>query len=178
MPRKVRATPPKPATNLPQYTQTTTLDAQFRKGRKGNRDDQGQKSYGAKCDPATINNPLFTEYYQAQGVMPAEQWDTFIACMRTPLPITFRINGTGRYATDLRTRLETDFLAQLQTTPMEVWRCTVSYRNTTAVYPHTVVWIRMYTITISSDNTKTYKNHIRTGSLCTPSHTPSTPLHT
>lgn len=72
-------------------------------------------------DVATIDNPLYTEYYQGQGVIPPEEWDTFIACMRQPLPITFRINGTGPFAAQLRTRLEKDYLSQLQAAPMEVW---------------------------------------------------------
>lgn len=69
---------------------------------------------------AAINNELYNEYYQGQGIMPPEEWDTFIACMRQPLPITFRINGTGRFAAELRTRLERDFFSNIQSTPMEV----------------------------------------------------------
>ena len=36
-----------------------------------------------------------------------------MACLRTTLPITFRINGSGKFADALRRRLETDFLAGL-----------------------------------------------------------------
>jgi hypothetical protein len=32
--------------------------------------------------------------------------------LRAPLPITFRINGRGKFAADLRDRLEQDFFSQ------------------------------------------------------------------
>lgn len=41
-----------------------------------------------------------------------QEWDDFILCLKTPLPITFRINGGGQFADRLREKLETDFMAQ------------------------------------------------------------------
>ncbi len=40
--------------------------------------------------------------------------------LRTTLPTTFRINGSGKFAEDLRTRLETDFLASFTSGPVKV----------------------------------------------------------
>eukprot|EP00887_Chlorella_sp_A99_P007303 scaffold2.g7303.t1 len=40
------------------------------------------------------------------------EWDAFMAALRRPLPITFRINGSGRFAAGLRQKFEEDFLSQ------------------------------------------------------------------
>lgn len=40
--------------------------------------------------------------------------------LRTTLPTTFRINGSGKFAEDLRTRLETDFLSSFTSGPVKV----------------------------------------------------------
>ncbi len=48
-----------------------------------------------------------------QHIVPEAEWEAFMACLRTTLPITFRINGSGKFADALRRRLETDFLAGL-----------------------------------------------------------------
>ena len=48
-----------------------------------------------------------------QNIVPESEWEAFMACLRTTLPITFRINGSGKFADALRRRLETDFLAGL-----------------------------------------------------------------
>ena len=54
-----------------------------------------------------------------QGIVPAGEWDAFITQLRTPLPTTFRINGRGKFAADLRNRLEQDFFSQFKE-PVEV----------------------------------------------------------
>ena len=40
--------------------------------------------------------------------------------LRTTLPTTFRINGSGKFAEDLRNQLETDFLASFTQGPVKV----------------------------------------------------------
>lgn len=105
--------------NTPKFPTSTNPQFHHKKRSKGKGWEPRTDKIG-RIDPAVIDNPLFTEYYQAQAVMPAEEWDAFIACMRQPLPITFRINGTGRFAAELRTKLEKDYLSHLQSTPMEV----------------------------------------------------------
>lgn len=47
-----------------------------------------------------------------QGIVPEGEWDAFIQTLRKPLPTTFRINGRGRFAADLRDRLQQDFFSQ------------------------------------------------------------------
>lgn len=66
------------------------------------------------------DNKAFEEYYKRQGIVPEGEWDAFMSSLRTPLPATFRINGTGRFAAHLRDKLETDFFAKLQQESIEV----------------------------------------------------------
>lgn len=63
---------------------------------------------------------LFVEYYKKQGVVPEGQWDEFMEVLKSPLPTTFRINGTGKFATDLRDKLESDFLSNFTKDPIMV----------------------------------------------------------
>lgn len=48
----------------------------------------------------------------AQGIVPEGEWGAFMAALRRPLPAAFRINGSGRFAADLRDRLTQDFFSQ------------------------------------------------------------------
>jgi hypothetical protein len=52
----------------------------------------------------------------------AGEWDAFMGSLRTTLPTTFRINGSGKFAEDLRNQLETDFLASFTQGPVKVRR--------------------------------------------------------
>ena len=48
----------------------------------------------------------------ATAAAPQQEWDAFIATLKRPLPITFRINGQGQFADRLLERLERNFMAQ------------------------------------------------------------------
>lgn len=50
---------------------------------------------------------------QAQKVCPEEEWETMMESFKTPLPATFRINGTGRYAFDIRDMLKTKYFTDI-----------------------------------------------------------------
>lgn len=50
---------------------------------------------------------------QGLGVVPAEEWDEFMAIIRQPLPSTFRITGTQHLATAVRQCLQHTFFSQL-----------------------------------------------------------------
>jgi len=39
------------------------------------------------------------------------EWDAFIRALQTPLPTTFRINGSSQVAKELLERLESDFFS-------------------------------------------------------------------
>ena len=44
---------------------------------------------------------------------PEEEWSRFMDALQTPLPIAFRINGSGPFARELRRRFESDFFAKV-----------------------------------------------------------------
>lgn len=56
-------------------------------------------------------NVDFEEYYTTQGIVPEGEWDQFMDCLRRPLPVTFRINGSGRHADHVRDKLQSDFFS-------------------------------------------------------------------
>ncbi len=51
-----------------------------------------------------------------------QEWDTFLLCLKKPLPITFRINGQGKFADRLVAQLESNFLKQFTEEPVVVSR--------------------------------------------------------
>ncbi|KAL3355377.1 hypothetical protein AABB24_019446 [Solanum stoloniferum] len=65
-------------------------------------------------EPFATQNLAFDEYYKEQGIVPTEEWDTFIGFLRTPLPAAFRINSSAQCYVDIRTKLENDFMKSLQ----------------------------------------------------------------
>lgn len=58
-------------------------------------------------------NDMFDKYYKAQKIVPEDEWETLISTLRSPLPMTFRINGSGKFATQMRDQLEGTLFAQL-----------------------------------------------------------------
>ncbi len=52
--------------------------------------------------------------------MPDGEWDAFLTSLRTPLPTSFRINGTGQFAAGLRDHLENDFFSKFGSGPLVV----------------------------------------------------------
>ncbi|XP_041375644.1 RNA cytosine C(5)-methyltransferase NSUN2-like [Gigantopelta aegis] len=59
------------------------------------------------------NNKLFVEYYQAQKFVPEGEWDKFYETLREDLPVTFRITGTRRQATQLLKIIKEQYLNNL-----------------------------------------------------------------
>ena len=62
-------------------------------------------------------SPKFEAYYRGQGIVPDEEWDTFIESMRTPLPTTFRITSgkpTARQLLDAMNKIYLPFLSNVQ----------------------------------------------------------------
>lgn len=49
-----------------------------------------------------------------------QEWDTFLLCLKKPLPITFRINGQGKFADRLVAQMESNFLKQFTEEPVVV----------------------------------------------------------
>jgi multisite-specific tRNA:(cytosine-C5)-methyltransferase len=45
-------------------------------------------------DKIHMENERFTAYYQAQGIIPEDEWDMFLDALKQPLPTTFRVAGS------------------------------------------------------------------------------------
>jgi multisite-specific tRNA:(cytosine-C5)-methyltransferase len=88
--------------------------------KKGKRDNVWQEGKSRKPDergdykPYDKNNEKFEEYYKGQKIVPEGEWDTFMECLRTPLPTSFRINGTGKYSEDIRDQIENKLFAKVK----------------------------------------------------------------
>ncbi|KAG6594890.1 tRNA (cytosine(34)-C(5))-methyltransferase [Cucurbita argyrosperma subsp. argyrosperma] len=75
----------------------------------GNKDGNGNH-----WEPFESQSHAFNEYYKEQGIVTAEEWDTFIEFLRKPLPAAFRINSSGQFCGEIRAQLQNDFTKSLQ----------------------------------------------------------------
>ena len=69
------------------------------------------------CKNYTTFSVLQTAF---QKIVPEGEWDAFLASLRTPLPTSFRISGSGKFAATLRDHLENDFFSQFASGPLVV----------------------------------------------------------
>ncbi|KAL3818926.1 hypothetical protein ACJIZ3_004831 [Penstemon smallii] len=72
-------------------------------------DDANNSRTNQHWQPFATQNPAFDEYYKEQEIVSPEEWDTFIECLRKPLPAAFRINSSSQFYVDIRSQLENDF---------------------------------------------------------------------
>ena len=84
--------------------------------------------------PYDKNNKTFEKYYKAQQIVPPEEWDQFMECLRTPLPTSFRINGSGKFAEDVRDMVENKLFSKVGETvsgeePIAPPKCVRWYPN-------------------------------------------------
>lgn len=74
-----------------------------RKTRRGKRSSNSKAARLAKHDDrstlarADMHNERFATYYEAQKIIPDNEWDIFMESLRRPLPTTFRIAGSRQY---------------------------------------------------------------------------------
>eukprot|EP00897_Mesotaenium_endlicherianum_P001484 jgi/Mesen1/1363/ME000013S00855 len=61
-----------------------------------------------------LKNDMFESYYKKLKIMPESDWEEFLAAMRKPLPTTFRINGSGKFACEIRDQMQRDFVDLLK----------------------------------------------------------------
>ncbi|XP_020233288.1 tRNA (cytosine(34)-C(5))-methyltransferase [Cajanus cajan] len=69
--------------------------------------------------PFATQNDAFDFYYKEQGIVHPQQWEQFVAVLRTPLPATFRINSSSQFSDDIRSQLEDDFMHSLRNEVVE-----------------------------------------------------------
>ncbi|KAF3331202.1 tRNA (cytosine(34)-C(5))-methyltransferase-like protein [Carex littledalei] len=67
-----------------------------------------------KWEPFATQNPGFDEYYKEQRIVREEEWDEFIASLRSPLPAAFRINASGQFSEDIQSQLQNEFTKFLE----------------------------------------------------------------
>ncbi|KAK2438515.1 S-adenosyl-L-methionine-dependent methyltransferase superfamily protein [Trifolium repens] len=72
------------------------------------------KSQTTHWTPFSTENPSFDSYYKQQLIVDPQEWDQFVAILRTPLPASFRINASSQFADDIRSQLENDFVHSLR----------------------------------------------------------------
>ncbi|KAA6424209.1 MAG: tRNA (cytosine-5-)-methyltransferase NSUN2 [Trebouxia sp. A1-2] len=107
---------------------------------KQSRPDKWSEKSRSQPERSEYNNELFVEYYKKQGVVPEGQWEEFMEVLKTPLPTTFRINGTGKFATDLRDKLESDFLSNFNKDPIMVAGETLQPPRPLPWYSNKLAW--------------------------------------
>ena len=92
--------------------------------------------------PADLHNEDFNDYYQQQGCVPPEEWNAFLEALRRPLPLTFRINGSGHHAEALRNKLKDDFLGSFadSSSPITIDGEAVEPPKSLPWYPNELAW--------------------------------------
>lgn len=75
-----------------------------------------------------------------QRICPEGEWDAFMASLKKHLPMTFRINGSGRFAQDLQRKLESDFLSKFSEGPLVVDGDVVNPPMALPWYPNKLAW--------------------------------------
>ena len=56
--------------------------------RKNNKNQKNQPT--GSYDKIVKENKFFEKYYKETGIVPENEWNEFIECMKEPLPVTFR----------------------------------------------------------------------------------------
>lgn len=59
-------------------------------GQQGERDSRQGGAYAATVK----NNPAFENYYKAQGILSADEFEAMMQAYREDLPTTFRVTGS------------------------------------------------------------------------------------
>ncbi|CAO3595496.1 unnamed protein product [Absidia cylindrospora] len=117
----------------------------FRKGarwkKKGNQDSNKpdtRKERDSTFKLLVLDHEVFKKYYKAQNLVPEEEFEEFYACLKTPLPSTFRITGTKNNALQIRKFIEDHHVANMQNVVVDG----VKYDPPTPVswYPNQLCW--------------------------------------
>ena len=63
----------------------------FKRGRGKQRSTEGERH--GEYTSFEQTSAKFDAYYKGQQIVPEEEWESFLAAMRAPLPTTFRITA-------------------------------------------------------------------------------------
>ncbi|XP_066594185.1 tRNA (cytosine(34)-C(5))-methyltransferase isoform X2 [Prorops nasuta] len=87
-------------------------------------------------------NKDFVTYYKAQGIVPEDQWNSFVTTMQKNLPVAFRITGSKSEAKALLNIIKGDFFKQILTVKQEenLGDGTEEILHSLPFYPDELAW--------------------------------------
>ncbi|ORZ39205.1 S-adenosyl-L-methionine-dependent methyltransferase [Catenaria anguillulae PL171] len=98
-------------------------------GKRGGKSGRGGKKSGNAAPKERqpkayadipLTNERFETYYQAQNIIPdPQEWESFLAAFRKPLPVTFRFTGSSSYAKALAASCHTKYFPSMQNVTMD-----------------------------------------------------------
>jgi hypothetical protein len=72
--------------------------AQSARPKEGDRwDEKMSEDRTDLIEKVDMNNERFSSYYQAQKIIPEDEWELLLDSFRQPLPTTFRVAGSRQY---------------------------------------------------------------------------------
>ena len=119
------------------------LKRDFKKSRDNVWDEKKSpkpEADGSYNKPYEKKNETFEKYYKAQKIVPDAEWDAFLECLRTPLPTSFRINGSGKFAEDIRDQIENKLFSKVDAAAGEMSEETVEAPKCVRWYPNRLAW--------------------------------------
>ncbi|KAM3344736.1 RNA cytosine-C(5)-methyltransferase NSUN2 isoform X2 [Capsicum galapagoense] len=75
---------------------------------------QNRENTNSTWKSFVTQNLAFEQYYKEQGIVPPEEWGTFMDCLQSELPAAFRINSSSQCYLEIQAKLENDFMKSLQ----------------------------------------------------------------
>ncbi|NXL98227.1 NSUN2 methyltransferase, partial [Tyrannus savana] len=112
-----------------------------RAGGDGRRADGGAvflQGWAGGYPEIVKENELFERYYRELGIVPAGEWDAFMAALREPLPATLRITGYRSHAKEILHCLKEKYFKELQ--DLEVDGQKVEMPQALSWYPEELAW--------------------------------------
>ncbi|KAJ7419736.1 tRNA (cytosine(34)-C(5))-methyltransferase [Willisornis vidua] len=105
---------------------------------RGGGDAGDQAGWAGGYPEIVKENELFERYYRELGIVPAGEWDTFMAALREPLPATLRITGYRSHAKEILHCLKEKYFRELQ--DLEVDGQKVEMPQSLSWYPEELAW--------------------------------------
>ncbi|XP_053980369.1 tRNA (cytosine(34)-C(5))-methyltransferase [Hylaeus anthracinus] len=92
--------------------------AEKRREKQKKKDEWDHAPHHSYEDIIRENND-FENYYKTQGIVPEDQWDSFMNTMKKNLPVAFRITGSKSEAKALLDTIKGDFFKEILNTSIE-----------------------------------------------------------
>ncbi|NXY89118.1 NSUN2 methyltransferase, partial [Alcedo cyanopectus] len=108
------------------------------RGGDGGGGDGDQAGWAGGYPEIVKENELFERYYRELGIVPAGEWDAFMAALREPLPATLRITGYRSHAKEILHCLKEKYFKELQ--DLEVDGQKVEMPQSLSWYPEELAW--------------------------------------